>query len=101
MPDSRAHTRPFDDGHDPSDPTTAEMPYAKVDIPRLERAVREILLAVGEHPDREGLLRTPARVARPYAELFAGLVGIGADVSDEDTILTPSMRFADVAFSGA
>ncbi|WP_344170971.1 GTP cyclohydrolase I FolE [Pilimelia columellifera] len=44
-----------------------------VDLPRIERAVREILLAVGEDPDRDGLIRTPARVARAYAELFAGL----------------------------
>ena len=39
----------------------------------MERAVREILAAVGEDPDRNGLLETPARVARMYAELFAGL----------------------------
>jgi GTP cyclohydrolase I len=44
-----------------------------VDLPRIERAVREILAAVGEDPDREGLLETPARVARMYAELFRGL----------------------------
>jgi GTP cyclohydrolase IA len=44
-----------------------------VDQPRIERAVREILAAVGEDPDREGLLETPARVARMYAELFSGL----------------------------
>ena len=44
-----------------------------VDVPRVERAVREILLAVGEDPDREGLRDTPARVARMYAELFGGL----------------------------
>ena len=44
-----------------------------VDIPRIERAVREILAAVGEDPDREGLRDTPARVARMYAELFGGL----------------------------
>jgi len=44
-----------------------------VDEPRIQRAVREILLAVGEDPDREGLLETPARVARMYAELFSGL----------------------------
>ena len=44
-----------------------------VDHARIERAVREILLAVGEDPDREGLLQTPARVARMYAELFGGL----------------------------
>lgn len=39
----------------------------------MERAVREILAAVGEDPDREGLLETPGRVARMYAELFVGL----------------------------
>jgi GTP cyclohydrolase I len=44
-----------------------------VDLLRIEKAVREILAAVGEDPDREGLLETPARVARMYAELFAGL----------------------------
>jgi GTP cyclohydrolase I len=44
-----------------------------VDLPRIERAVREILAAVGENPDREGLLETPARVARMYAEMFRGL----------------------------
>jgi len=44
-----------------------------VDLPRIEKAVREILAAVGENPDREGLLETPGRVARMYAELFSGL----------------------------
>src|SRR3954463_763046 len=44
-----------------------------VDLGRIERAVREILAAVGENPDREGLLETPARVARMYAEMFSGL----------------------------
>src|SRR5262249_25631239 len=44
-----------------------------VDPARIEAAIREILLAVGEDPDREGLQETPARVARMYAELFAGL----------------------------
>ena len=47
--------------------------YGQVDLPRIERAVREILLAVGEDPDREGLLKTPSRVARSYAELMRGL----------------------------
>ncbi|MFI6759262.1 GTP cyclohydrolase I FolE [Micromonospora sp. NPDC050417] len=44
-----------------------------VDLLRIEKAVREILIAVGEDPDRDGLVKTPARVARAYAELFAGL----------------------------
>ena len=44
-----------------------------VDHERIARAVREILIAVGENPDREGLIDTPARVARAYAETFAGL----------------------------
>lgn len=44
-----------------------------IDRARIERAVRDILIAVGEDPDREGLRETPARVARMYAELFAGL----------------------------
>lgn len=45
----------------------------QVDQPRIERAIREILLAIGEDPDREGLRETPARVARMYTELFGGL----------------------------
>jgi GTP cyclohydrolase IA len=48
-------------------------PVAGVDQERLEAAVREILLAVGEDPDREGLRETPERVARMYAEMFSGL----------------------------
>jgi GTP cyclohydrolase I len=44
-----------------------------VDLPRIARAVREILAAVGENPAREGLLETPDRVARMYAEMFSGL----------------------------
>ncbi len=43
------------------------------DIPRAEAAVRELLVAVGEDPDREGLLDTPARVARAYQELLVGM----------------------------
>jgi len=44
-----------------------------VDFARAEAAVRELLLAIGEDPDREGLKRTPTRVARAYGEVFAGL----------------------------
>ena len=44
-----------------------------VDLDRIARAVREILISIGEDPDRDGLVHTPMRVARAYAELFAGL----------------------------
>ena len=44
-----------------------------VDKPRIERAVREILVAIGEDPDRDGLLDTPSRVARMYEEICSGL----------------------------
>ena len=43
-----------------------------VDTARAERAIRELLLAIGEDPDRDGLVETPARVARAYTELLAG-----------------------------
>jgi GTP cyclohydrolase IA len=59
-----------DDRDDSAPPGVAKSP---VDQERIRRAVREILAAVGEDPDREGLLETPARVARMYAELFSGL----------------------------
>jgi len=52
---------------------TSQKSHPHVDLPRIEKAVREILAAVGENPDREGLLETPARVARMYAEMFSGL----------------------------
>lgn len=44
-----------------------------MDKPRIEAAIREILIAIGEDPDREGLVETPSRVARMYEEIFAGL----------------------------
>ena len=50
------------------------------DADRIERAVREILIAIGEDPDREGLAATPGRVARAYEEIFAGLREDPADV---------------------
>ena len=66
-----------DDPNDPDGGAFDADPIAvhplSVDIPRVEAAVRELLLAVGEDPDREGLIRTPNRVARAYGELFAGL----------------------------
>ncbi len=57
----------------PADGPPDDAPPATVDHARIRRAVREILIAVGEDPDREGLLDTPDRVARMYAEVFSGL----------------------------
>lgn len=45
----------------------------EIDLERIEKAVREILIAIGEDPERQGLRETPSRVAHMYAELFAGL----------------------------
>ena len=63
--------------------TTQEVAVAPgvFDQARAEAAVRELLLAVGEDPDRPGLLETPARVARSYREIFAGLY------TDPDAVL--------------
>jgi GTP cyclohydrolase IA len=58
-------------GVDPED--RVEPAFDRIDSARAEAAVRELLLAVGEDPDRPGLQDTPARVARAYAETFAGL----------------------------
>lgn len=54
-------------------PARRGSPARPIDHERIEQAIREILLAVGEDPDRPGLLETPARVARAYRELFSGL----------------------------
>jgi GTP cyclohydrolase I len=61
------------------DSITLDIP--EFDQARAEAAVRELLLAVGENPDRQGLQETPARVARAYREMFAGLY------TDPDTVL--------------
>ena len=50
-----------------------EFKYGEIDSARAEAAIREFLFAIGEDPDREGLLETPARVARACTEMFAGL----------------------------
>ncbi|TVX97803.1 GTP cyclohydrolase I FolE [Mycolicibacterium porcinum] len=59
----------------------ADMATRVFDQPRAEAAVRELLIAIGEDPDRQGLLDTPARVARAYKELMAGLY------TDPDAVL--------------
>ncbi len=74
-----------------------------VDRPRIERAVREILIAIGEDPEREGLLGTPERVADAYAYLFAGLredptrhLEIGFMESARDTVLVRDIPLASL-----
>jgi GTP cyclohydrolase I len=59
---------------------TKAIAYAKIDVARAEAAVREMLVAIGEDPDREGLRDTPARVARAYGEMFGGLSADPGDV---------------------
>ncbi len=54
-----------------SDPATLTLP--EFDQDRAEAAVRELLIAIGEDPERQGLIDTPSRVARAYREMFAGL----------------------------
>ena len=75
----------------------------QVDHQRVEAAVREILIAVGEDPDREGLQETPARVARMYAELFAGLNRDPRELlrktftqKYDEMVLVKDIRFASV-----
>ncbi|MFF3561961.1 GTP cyclohydrolase I FolE [Streptomyces sp. NPDC002574] len=66
-----------------TDPVTLEgelSPIGEFDEKRAENAIRELLIAVGEDPDREGLRDTPARVARSYREIFAGLYQEPEDV---------------------
>ena len=75
MSTQRGTLRTMDHNHEDECRTRGAngLPDAKIDVPRIERAVREILLAIGENPDREGLIKTPNRVARAYAELIAGM----------------------------
>jgi GTP cyclohydrolase IA len=72
-----------------------------VDEARIAAAVREILLAVGEDPDRDGLKDTPARVARSYRELFAGIgrdasevLGTTFDVGHDELVLVKDIELA-------
>jgi len=73
------------------------------DHPRIEKAVREILFAIGEDPDRDGLRDTPARVARAYAEQFVGLRQTAADAlttifeaDHEEMVLVKDIELASV-----
>nr|WP_201301295.1 GTP cyclohydrolase I FolE [Citricoccus sp. K5] len=78
----------------------AELAPAGVDRPRIEAAVREILEAIGEDPDREGLQDTPKRVAKAYDEFFAGLkqdpgeiLGTTFDIAHEELVLVKDIPF--------
>lgn len=65
---------------DPIEQLSEPPAKAPFDAKRIEAAVREILIGIGEDPDREGLAQTPARVARSYAEIFDGLHHRAEDV---------------------
>jgi GTP cyclohydrolase I len=74
-----------------------------VDLARIERAVREIIEAIGEDPGREGLARTPERVARMYAELFEGLrmdpqdeLGVVFDVAHDEMVILKDIPFYSI-----
>ncbi len=84
---------------------TSPSGWTGVDYQRIERAVREILFALGEDPDREGLIDTPSRVARAYAETFAGLredagIHLGRtfehDASGDDVVILRNIEFASL-----
>ena len=83
------------------DATRAERsaPTGAFDTERIERAVREILIAIGEDPDREGLADTPQRVARSYTEIFAGLrqdpaelLATTFDISHDEMVLVKDIE---------
>ena len=76
------------------------MPKATFDKPRIEAAVRELLLAIGEDVERDGLYETPERVARMYEEIFSGQNGDGEhylettfDVDHRELILFRDVKF--------
>jgi GTP cyclohydrolase I len=73
---------------------------AGIDMERIRRAVEEILLAIGEDPRREGLVRTPHRVAEMYAEVFQGLkqdpgevLRIGFDENHQEMVIIKDIPF--------
>ncbi|MGJ9404388.1 GTP cyclohydrolase I FolE [Arthrobacter sp. KK5.5] len=77
-----------------------DAPAAAVDQGRIARAVREILEAIGEDPDRDGLKETPARVAKAYAEFFSGLhmdpadlLATTFDIEHDELVLVKDIPF--------
>ena len=74
-----------------------------VDLERIQRAMRELILAVGEDPEREGLLGTPERVSRMYAELFEGLrtdpkelLSVGFEVGHDEMVILKDIPFYSI-----
>lgn len=74
-----------------------------VDLDRVQRAMRELIEAVGEDPEREGLLGTPERVARMYAELFEGLrtdpaklLSVGFEVGHDEMVILKDIPFYSI-----
>jgi GTP cyclohydrolase IA len=77
--------------------------WPEFDLARIERAVREILIGLGEDPDREGLQLTPARVASSYAELCAGLreeprrhLAVTFDEEHRELVILRDIPFASI-----
>lgn len=92
--------RNYDDDGAPGAGTAAAATGAPVDLERIEAAVREILLAIGEDPDRSGLAETPQRVAKAYAEVFSGLredpadvLSTTFDIAHEEMVLVKDIPF--------
>jgi GTP cyclohydrolase I len=88
-------------GEDLAPEATGGQDLPGIDAPRIEAAVREILAAIGEDPDRDGIVQTPARVARMYAEVFEGMrmdaheplsVTFG-DIEHQELVLVRDIRF--------
>ena len=74
-----------------------------MDLERIERACREIIEAIGEDPNREGLRETPARIARMYTELFAGLnidpkslLKVQFDVAHDEMVILKDIPFYSI-----
>ena len=65
---------------DPIEQLSEQPALQPFDSARVEAAIRELLIGIGENPDREGLAQTPARVAKSYAEIFGGLHQTAQDV---------------------
>lgn len=81
--------------------TDGAPPHPAPDAARIERAVRELLVAVGEDPDRDGLLATPSRVARMWTELLSGYaeqpaahLGTTFDVDHDEVVLVRDIPFS-------